>query len=268
MNIYTFLKRSSKKQYNRPGLLLIIIVVGLVGVPLTVSYYFNHRNATYPTVIQNATVAEVKQAYLDILERPADEEGLNHFLKYPIDVVRAGLMASNERKSLEARHATEAAAKAQSDVIQKATTTGSENQPTPQTTTPTNNTTNQGTQSTGATNSPNTYKPYVASVCTKTVIPYETIYEDASYLYVGNTSVGFPGSDGYIETCTANSNGYKPADFKIEPLSKTVYVGTMPTGPTQAELNAQRQQRIANCIANIQRLSPGSNAYEQCHYIN
>lgn len=69
------------------------------------------------------------------------------------------------------------------------------------------------------------YKPYVAPVCTKTPIPYKTTTTEVSYLYVGETQ-SYGGTDGYTETCTADSTGYKPPDFTIPPYDKTTYVGT------------------------------------------
>lgn len=115
----------------------------------------------------------------------------------------------------------------------------------------------------------NTYKPYVPYTCTKTPILYKTTYVNSLGLYVGET-ISIGGDDGFKSTCTADSSGYKPADYISEPIDKTVYVGTAAkpsSGPTQAELDAARQQRINNCIQYIKRLSSG-NAYEQCYYIN
>lgn len=76
---------------------------------------------------------------------------------------------------------------------------------------------------------PTTYvsKSYVAPVCTKTAIPYETIYKEVNYLYVGETD-SFGGYEGYIQTCTADSTGYKPLDFTVPPVAKYIYQGTMP----------------------------------------
>lgn len=68
-------------------------------------------------------------------------------------------------------------------------------------------------------------KPYVAPVCTKTPIPYETVYEDVNYMFEGETS-SYGGYEGYTQTCTADSTGYKPQDYTISPISKTVLVGT------------------------------------------
>lgn len=53
----------------------------------------------------NATEAQVRQAYLDILEREADIDGIQHYMNYPNDVVRADLMASAERARLLANKA-------------------------------------------------------------------------------------------------------------------------------------------------------------------
>lgn len=55
----------------------------------------------------NATEAEVRQAYLEILERPADAGGIQTYLQHPLAFVRDDLMKSQERKDLEARKAAE-----------------------------------------------------------------------------------------------------------------------------------------------------------------
>lgn len=78
-------------------------------------------------------------------------------------------------------------------------------------------------------------KPYVASVCTKTPIPYKTTYEESSYMYMGETT-SWGGYGGYISTCTADSEGYTPPSYTIQPIDKTVIVGTKPkpeTPPSQ-----------------------------------
>lgn len=108
----------------------------------------------------------------------------------------------------------------------------------------------------------NVYMPFV---CTETVIPFDTVYDDADYMSVGKSSVGFPGSNGIKKTCTADSNGYKPADFEIEPINRTIHVGTMPVGPTQEELETVRLKKIADCVRYMQTLSPSSTAYMQCY---
>src|SRR5690606_16933926 len=59
----------------------------------------------YIETVKNATEAQIKQAYLDILERPADPGGIAHYKQYPIDFVRADLMKSQERRNLEAKRA-------------------------------------------------------------------------------------------------------------------------------------------------------------------
>jgi len=66
----------------------------------------------------NASAAEVNQAYLEILERPADAGGLAHYQQYTIAFVRADLIASEERKLLLANKAAQA--QADQDAIAKA----------------------------------------------------------------------------------------------------------------------------------------------------
>lgn len=64
---------------------------------------------------------QIKQAYRDILERDADEGGINHYRQqaakgWSIDQIRSDLMNSNERRALEASEAQAAqAAAAQKD---------------------------------------------------------------------------------------------------------------------------------------------------------
>lgn len=61
----------------------------------------------------NATDAQIRQAYLDILERPADDGGLAHYRNYTNDFVRNDLMNSDERKQLLALKAAQAQAAAE-----------------------------------------------------------------------------------------------------------------------------------------------------------
>lgn len=65
---------------------------------------------------------------------------------------------------------------------------------------------------------------YIASICTKKSIPRGIDYVEVDYMYVGETKK-YEGWDGYIESCSADSNGYKPADYISQPYNDTVYVG-------------------------------------------
>lgn len=73
-----------------------------------------------------ATEAEVKKAYLDILERPADQAGIKHYTQYRLDFVRADLVKSAEKRRLDARKAeakrlaAEKAAREAAERIEKA----------------------------------------------------------------------------------------------------------------------------------------------------
>jgi len=74
-------------------------------------------------VSNNATDDQIRQAYLDILERPADDGGLAHYRSYTNDFVRNDLMNSDERRQLLANKATAAeaaivAAKAEADRVE------------------------------------------------------------------------------------------------------------------------------------------------------
>ncbi len=68
-------------------------------------------------VARPSTEAQVRQAYLDILERQPDAAGLAHYVNYSPDFIRADLLKSNERKALEARKA--AAAQAAADLAKR-----------------------------------------------------------------------------------------------------------------------------------------------------
>lgn len=65
----------------------------------------------------NATDDEIRAAYQEILERPADDGGLAHYRNYTNDFVRQDLLDSPEYKSLQAHKQVqaEAAAKAAQD---------------------------------------------------------------------------------------------------------------------------------------------------------
>jgi len=62
-----------------------------------------------------ATVEQIKVAYLELLERAADDGGLAHYQKYTIDFVRADLKSSQEYKTLQANKAFIAKAKADAE---------------------------------------------------------------------------------------------------------------------------------------------------------
>lgn len=72
-------------------------------------------------------------------------------------------------------------------------------------------------------------EPYKPPVCKKTPIPFKTVYEEVTWLDPGETESFSDGIDGYIEKCSADSTGYKPPDFKIEPYDKTIYIGAEET---------------------------------------
>lgn len=67
-----------------------------------------------------------------------------------------------------------------------------------------------------------TYKP---PVCTKTPTAYKTYISLATYLGTTETKVN-GGTEGYTETCTADSTGYVPSKVPLNPVDKYIYVGT------------------------------------------
>ena len=69
--------------------------------------HVGHIVAVAPTT-PNATVAQIKQDYLDILERPADDSGIAHYQNYTNDFVRNDLLSSAEYQTLQANKAAAA----------------------------------------------------------------------------------------------------------------------------------------------------------------
>ena len=75
--------------------------------------YAGRINITpYIETTNNATDAEINQAYLDILGRPADAGGMTHYRNYPLSFVRSDLADSQEKRTRDARLAAEALAAA------------------------------------------------------------------------------------------------------------------------------------------------------------
>ena len=67
----------------------------------------------YIETTTNATDAEIRQAYLDILGRAADEPGVTHYRNYPLAFVRSDLTNSDEKRRRDAQQAAQALADAQ-----------------------------------------------------------------------------------------------------------------------------------------------------------
>lgn len=116
------------------------------------------------------------------------------------------------------------------------------NKPTPQLTTPSDQTTNTATpaqNSSPASNTKNTpvntkAQGYTASVCTKTILPKTMVRQPTTSLTADTEKVYQNGVDGYIQTCTADSTGYKPSDIRVEPINGIIMVSTY---PNQKEIN-------------------------------
>lgn len=68
-------------------------------------------------------------------------------------------------------------------------------------------------------------RPYILPNCSTTDVPYSTTYQNVSYLTSGQTQSS-GGVNGYKVTCTADSKGYIPSGYTIQPTNKVVYVGT------------------------------------------
>jgi len=107
---------------------------------------------------------------------------------------------------------------------------------------------------------------YVAPVCTKTRIPYQTVYEPVSWLTIGETRTSSVApKDGSIDSCTADSTGYKPSDITLNPVNVVIYQGTAPAATPTPPSGPSRDDLIAACIRQMQAISPNSSAYLQCY---
>lgn len=62
-----------------------------------------------------ATPNEIQAAYMQYLERPADQSGIDHYTRYTIDFVRADLQNSQEYRNLQERKARDAAQRAEAE---------------------------------------------------------------------------------------------------------------------------------------------------------
>lgn len=98
-------------------------------------------------------------------------------------------------------------------------------------------------------------KPYVASVCTKTTLPYKTEYVNDPEMYEGSTYDSGLGWDGYKETCTADSTGYKPPDYTSPPYNRKIYVGTKP----KPNYGSSQPKDYSRCNQFL-----GTGAYQAC----
>ena len=130
-------------------------------------------------------------------------------------------------------------------------------------------------QSGGSTSRPNsTYTPsttptstYKPPVCTKTPTAYKTYIKLASYLGTTSTTVN-GGTEGYTETCTADSTGYVPNKVPLNPVDKYIYVGTggitATTPPRTSPPEADKLDRIkADCSQQL-AVHKNQEAYNLC----
>ncbi len=89
---------------------------------------------------------------------------------------------------------------------------------------------------------------YVASVCTKTVIPKTMVRQGASWLAANTTQISFTGSDGYKQTCTAGTYS-SASEYTSPPVNGTILVSTKPTS-----------EEINSCVS-YNRNTPGTAWY-------
>lgn len=74
----------------------------------------------------------------------------------------------------------------------------------------------------------------IPSSCTRFEIPYKTVYEDASWLDIGQTSEG-TGFNGFKYVCTGGT-----ADIVVNPIDKKVYRGTAQRSPSVPQIPSTR----------------------------
>lgn len=121
--------------------------------------------------------------------------------------------------------------------------------------------TTQNNQNNSQSTPSSSYKPYVASVCNTTSIPFKTIYINVSYLYVGETNT-YGGTDGSKKVCTADSTGYVPIYTDIQPYDKTIYVGTKTRTTTPPPQTRTYEQAANFCRGN--NVPSNSSAWQLC----
>lgn len=132
-----------------------------------------------------------------------------------------------------------------------------------------NNQTSGGTAKPNSTYTPSTTptSTYKAPVCTKTATGYKTFIKLATYLGTGSTTVN-GGTEGYTETCTADSTGYIPNKVHLNPVDKYIYVGTggisATTPPRTSPPEADQLDRIkADCSQQL-AVHGNQEAYQLC----
>lgn len=101
------------------------------------------------------------------------------------------------------------------------------------------------------------YRPFL---CNNVPIAHQTEYRDNDSMSAGETKLVYQGSDGYVISCTADSNGYIPPTngMRVEPVNDTVDRGTGLNEQLQQQANeeqAARDQRynlsLAQCIQSL-----------------
>ena len=140
----------------------------------------------------------------------------------------------------------------------------------------TNNTAPQSTQvpttppnhsaNTNSSRTSNTVKPYIVGVCTKTLIPYDTEYENTPSLPVGQTKIIYPGINGYTTSCTNNSDGTNDTHFfdPVPSAPRVVEVGTASQNPAPSN-GVSYQEAQSSCSALLANGGgTASSAYSQC----
>lgn len=117
------------------------------------------------------------------------------------------------------------------------------------------------TGSTGTSTKPYSYTP---PQCTTTSIPFQTEYKEVSYLNKGETKVISEGKNGTLETCTADSSGYKPKDLRFDPWNKLVYVGTYVAPSSGGSTQPTRTYQQAANYCSAHGVPYDSSAWSQC----
>lgn len=110
--------------------------------------------------------------------------------------------------------------------------------------------------------------PHQSPVCTRTPIPYTTTVQlGLASLGAGQYTIS-GGIEGYTESCTANSAGWKPQDRSVQPINRIIYVGTggptATTPPRTSPPEPDQYDRIVNDCSNILTGTGNNEAYQLC----
>ncbi len=94
------------------------------------------------------------------------------------------------------------------------------------------------------------YRPFL---CNNVPIAHQTEYRDNDSMAAGETKLVYQGKDGYVISCTADSNGYTPPTngMRVEPVNDTVEKGTGLDEQQQQQADAEKAARDQRYTLNL-----------------